>query len=414
MEGPPKPVVFDPPTPLRDSALWRLQRAFYETKGVNAWSEAIVPNFVTTNSFIARAYAKVILGLLRDTFEVPPTPSRRRGSAASTPAGVDPTKPVYIIEIGAGHGKLGYLIVETLLRYRAFFPPSAVPSGLPFKYVLTDAFPGMVEAWRAHPSLKDFFDMGALDVAVFDAERDREIRCLIGGEVLAPGAPACGNPMLAIANYALDSLTVDAFRITVPPPPSGPAGGKAGTGAPVLEQACVSVTSTAQEDRTPRGDAEAADAAAAPDAKPAQSGALSTPAASAAASVSAPSSASTVGLDPGLLSRMTLSWSYAPVRSGSTPAAPAVYGDPLLDSLLAAYLATPALTAPPSPAPPPPAHSHDGSQPVPSASSGGASIHVPIGGMRALRSLLAVSGGKLVALVGDKGYARLAEMQGHR
>ena len=124
-EGPPRPVVFEDATPLRESALWRLQRAFYEAHGVRAWSSSVVPHFVTTNAFVAKGYAKVALGLLRDTFGGP-------GGAAAT-------APVYIVELGAGHGKLGYLVVETLLRYRSFFPPTAVPGGVPFKYVMTGA-----------------------------------------------------------------------------------------------------------------------------------------------------------------------------------------------------------------------------------------------------------------------------------
>ena len=430
-EGPPRPTVLDPPTPLRDSALWRLQRAFYEAKGVKAWSEAIVPNFVTTNSFIARAYAKLILGLLRDTFEVPPRPMRageRAPPAAggAYPAGTDPTQPVYIIELGAGHGKQGYLIVETLLRYRSFFPACAVKNGVPFKYVLTDAFPGMVDAWRAHPSLKDFFDMGVLDVAVFDAERDTSLTCLIGGEVLAPGAPQCANPLLAIANYTFDSLTTDAFRIAPPPAEQQPPGGAGGA---VLEQACVALTSLAPEDRPqPPSDEEHEGGG--------EGGAAARKAAAPPSSSSPLSAAAIAAIDPGLLARVSLAWQYVPLRgvpaaaagssgsSSSDDAAPpptvSVYNDPLLDALLAAYLRSPSLSSRAAPASPP--RAGEGTQyggappPLPAASAAGpgASILVPLGGMRALRSLLRISGGKLVAVVGDKGYTRLSDMQGQR
>lgn len=58
--------------------IWDLQRNFYDEVAIGAWSEAIVPNFVTTNAFLAATYAKSILGLLRDMFEV-----RCRAHAAS-------------------------------------------------------------------------------------------------------------------------------------------------------------------------------------------------------------------------------------------------------------------------------------------------------------------------------------------
>lgn len=54
--------------PLRESLLWKLQSAFYASKGMAAWSEGVVPLFVTSNTFIAAQYAKVILGFMRDWF----------------------------------------------------------------------------------------------------------------------------------------------------------------------------------------------------------------------------------------------------------------------------------------------------------------------------------------------------------
>jgi hypothetical protein len=187
-EGPPRPVLIEDARPLRDSGLWRLNRAFYEAQGLRAWSSSVVPHFVTSNAAVAKAYARVVLGVLRDTYA--------GGAGERGPApGADPAKPVYIVELGAGHGKLGYLIVETLLRYRSFYPPHGVPgpdsggggggspqprtvpgAGIPFKYVLTDAVAATVEAWTAHPSLRDFIAAGVLDVAVFDAERDSQVR----------------------------------------------------------------------------------------------------------------------------------------------------------------------------------------------------------------------------------------------
>lgn len=58
--------------------------------GVNAWLSGTVPSFITTNNFIARAYARVIAAFLRETF-----------------AGIESEECVYVIELGAGHGKFG-------------------------------------------------------------------------------------------------------------------------------------------------------------------------------------------------------------------------------------------------------------------------------------------------------------------
>ena len=54
--------------PLRESLLWKLQSSFYSSKGMSAWSEGVVPSFVTSNNFLAAGYAKIIIGFMRDWF----------------------------------------------------------------------------------------------------------------------------------------------------------------------------------------------------------------------------------------------------------------------------------------------------------------------------------------------------------
>src|SRR6185503_15652175 len=50
-------VVIEEGVPLARSLLWQLQRAYYEGQGIAAWSAGQVPQYVTTNPFIADAYA---------------------------------------------------------------------------------------------------------------------------------------------------------------------------------------------------------------------------------------------------------------------------------------------------------------------------------------------------------------------
>ena len=44
-----KMATLQGPTRLMDSMVWGLQQAFYMKMGVSAWSDAVVPNFVTSN-----------------------------------------------------------------------------------------------------------------------------------------------------------------------------------------------------------------------------------------------------------------------------------------------------------------------------------------------------------------------------
>ena len=61
-------VVLQEFTPLRDSVIWDLQDQFYIRKGPSCWTDAIVPHFVTSNSYIAYQYANCILGYIRDYY----------------------------------------------------------------------------------------------------------------------------------------------------------------------------------------------------------------------------------------------------------------------------------------------------------------------------------------------------------
>jgi hypothetical protein len=76
----------------------------------------------------------------------------------------DASQPVYIVEIGAGHGKLAFLILRELMAAAEQFP---VRGRIPFKYVLTDFNETTAAAWLEHECLKPYFDAGVLDYAVF-------------------------------------------------------------------------------------------------------------------------------------------------------------------------------------------------------------------------------------------------------
>jgi hypothetical protein len=189
--------VIENAVPLRDSRIWQLQHEFYDTAGARAWTDSVVPLFATSNSFIAKAYAKMIFGVLRDVFTTDMLADASR------------FEPVYIVEVGAGHGKLGYLIVEALLRLRAFLPQGPADA-LPFKYILTDRSASCVTAMREHPSIRQFIEQGAIDVAVWDAEAGGPLLLQESGAQLAPGT--LRHPVVAVCNYLFNSLKQDAFR----------------------------------------------------------------------------------------------------------------------------------------------------------------------------------------------------------
>lgn len=69
--------------------------------------QGIVPHFITCNAFIGRSYAHVLNGFLRDCM---------RGKSCMA---LDPTEPLYIIELGTGSGKFSFFMLKALLEMKA-------------------------------------------------------------------------------------------------------------------------------------------------------------------------------------------------------------------------------------------------------------------------------------------------------
>jgi hypothetical protein len=175
---------------LSASMLWQLQRDTYNQQGIQAWSTGNVPQSITTSPFTARAYARVVLGYLRDL-----------------DAELDPSQPVYILELGAGSGRFGCRLVKLLSR---LLQRSSLHHRS-FTYIMTDVSASIIDFWQAHPSLRPLTESGALDFAAFDAAHPEEIRLINSGVALQAGQIA--NPLLVLANYLFDSIPQDCFSV---------------------------------------------------------------------------------------------------------------------------------------------------------------------------------------------------------
>lgn len=76
----------------------------------------------------------------------------------------DTSQPVYIVEIGAGHGKMSFLMARRLMELRDLLPPDVT-----FKYVMTDFTEHNLEFWRSHELLRHMVEQGVLDFALYSA-----------------------------------------------------------------------------------------------------------------------------------------------------------------------------------------------------------------------------------------------------
>jgi hypothetical protein len=281
---------------LSDSIVWKLQRAFYAGSGPAAWKPKGVPFFITSNTFIARAYARVTLGFLRDLLS-----SGR----------LDLGAPLYVIELASGSGQFAFLFLTRMLALLEAVPAL---SGLRLVYVMTDFAEKNLEAWPRHERFRAFIEKGQLDFARFDLEKDSEIRLRLSGKPLSPATLA--NPVVVVANYTFDTTVQDAFWMR----------------QGVLHEGLVTTTSSRVETSLD---------------------------------------------DPEILGRVTMRYEQSPVGES-------YYDDPRLNRVLEIYRSRLSDT----------------------------SFLVPLGALRCLRTLLALSPRGLLVLCGDKAFSQEDELIG--
>jgi tetratricopeptide (TPR) repeat protein len=186
---------------LSRSVLWKLQRDYYTRAGIDAWRRDGLPYLITTNPYLADVYARIVLAFLRDSASEP------EDSTAAPPPPLDRSRPIHIIELGAGHGGFGHFFLKKFLPLHS----GSRLKDCPIKYVMTDFAEANLAFLESHASLRPFFESGLLDLARFDVEHDQQLQLINSGEVLSPDTVA--NPVVIIANYIFDSIPQDAFHV---------------------------------------------------------------------------------------------------------------------------------------------------------------------------------------------------------
>jgi hypothetical protein len=190
------PVVLESDVPLSSSVIWRLQRDFYDQRGLKAWTEDQVPSYITNNPFIAEIYARIVFGFLGDCM--------RQTCATGQPLSSE--NPLRILELGSGSGKFSYLFLRKLadLMHAANIAVSTV------RYCMTDCSENLLQSWRLNEYLAGFVRQRMLEFEQLQA--GDEINSSFVNSNSA-GSTQPGGPLVLIANYVFDSLPQDAFVI---------------------------------------------------------------------------------------------------------------------------------------------------------------------------------------------------------
>ena len=177
-------------TPFSESLIWQLNRDFYQEKGISAWSDNIVPHHMTSNAKVGKTYAELIFAFLKDL-----------GLKEQH------TEVVYILELGAGHGRLAFHILQHLQKLVA----STEEKTPPFCYVLSDIVEENLSFFQKHPQFQKYYQEGILDLAYFDAIESKVLNLRNSKKTIHPDD--LNQPILAVANYFFDSIPNELFFI---------------------------------------------------------------------------------------------------------------------------------------------------------------------------------------------------------
>jgi len=184
-------VVIEQHKRFSQSALWRLQREYFDKEGINAWVNQ-VPFYITSNPFIANSYARVVFAFMRDWIKQHPDAINH---------------PFYIMELGTGSGRFSYYFVKTLSNLLQ----SMNLSNIKFCYVMSDFTKHNMQYWEAHSALKPFVESGLIDFAMYDMEAERPITLVKQNIRLSPELLI--NPLTVFANYIFDTISHDSFAV---------------------------------------------------------------------------------------------------------------------------------------------------------------------------------------------------------
>lgn len=185
-------VLLEASKPLSQSIVWKLQSDFYANQGPEAWIKGIVPQYITTNPYIANVYAKTVFGYCRDL---------------ASGEDFDRNTTIYIMELAAGVGRFTY----TFLKRFLYMTQNSSLKDLKIKYILSDFAEQNVTYWQNHSYLKPYFESGILDCALFDMTSDETLLLRHSNEVLHPGV--LSSPLILFANYTFDSIPQDTFYV---------------------------------------------------------------------------------------------------------------------------------------------------------------------------------------------------------
>lgn len=180
--------TFHPPVRLSEAPLWDWQQYAYQQTPTNIWPT--VPSWMSSNRLQAQNYAELCCQYIRDLV---------------TQQQLNPGEPIYIIELGAGHGKLSTMMIDCLAEEKAKQSLEAYPTC----HVLMDVNPHAIAHWRAVPQLAEAQASNGVDFIICDIDQLKHAHLYTQKTPLTDTLKQ--HHTLVIAHYLLDTLPCDYY-----------------------------------------------------------------------------------------------------------------------------------------------------------------------------------------------------------
>lgn len=187
----PDPKLIEPPVRFSESQIWKIQRHYFQTMGIRAW-QTEVPFYISSNAYTGRLYAHCVVQFIRDWRKTHPQAKK---------------ETFYLLELGAGTGKFSFYFLKSFLEFLTLY--QLEDQG--FCYVISDVVESNLQFCERNESLQPYLEKGILDFTTFHLEKDKDFLLRKAKKHYSE----CRNhtPLLVIANYVLDFMTHDAFRL---------------------------------------------------------------------------------------------------------------------------------------------------------------------------------------------------------
>lgn len=177
---------------LSECLLWGMERDYFEKKGIEAWLHD-VPFYITSNPFIAKSYAKMVIYFIRDW--VVKHPEARK-------------HPFYVMELGTGPGQFSYYAVKALDELRQELGMHDIK----IIYVMSDFAKANLDYHQSHPALIPYVKKGLLDFAIQDMSSKDPI--ILMNSQVELNQKTLVNPLTLFANYVFDTIANDSFTVS--------------------------------------------------------------------------------------------------------------------------------------------------------------------------------------------------------